>query len=174
MIFYFIGITGVGKSTAGKKVARKMGFSFIDLDALIEMRNSMRINEIFSYGEECFRLTETKALLSVNRYTKHVVATGGGIVEKNRNIEIMRKNGIIVLLKRPIDDIYKGMSFQHRPMLRNNPERFWQIYEKRKLLYEKAADLTYHLKGNPFDIDQISKDLCLYVKGEKIIDRLIK
>ncbi len=172
MLFFFIGITGVGKSTAGKRVAREMGYSFIDLDALVEVRNSMRLREIFNHGEDCFRLSETKALLSIDRASNHIVATGGGIVERVENIDIMKKNGIIVLLKRPIKEIFSGMSFAHRPLLRKNPDKLWEIYERRKPLYASAADLTYNLEGIPFNVDAIVEELKLYATGKKHIIRV--
>ncbi len=159
MLFFIIGITGVGKSTHGKKLARQMNYSFIDLDALIEMRNRMRLSEIFKYGESTFRLAESKALHSIDTSSRHIVATGGGIVEIEENIEYMKNNGFVVLLKRPIQEIYESISFDYRPLLRDNPNILWDIYEKRKALYEKAADIVFEVESGFFDVDLMAKKL---------------
>ncbi len=159
MLFFIVGITGVGKSTHGKKVAKKMGYSFIDLDALIEMRNRMRLFEIFDYGESIFRLAETKALMSIDTHSNHIVATGGGIVEVEENIKYMKENGVVVLLKRPIQEIYDTISFNYRPLLRDNPQLLWDIYEKRKPMYEKAADIVFEVETGFFDVDLIATQL---------------
>ncbi len=165
MLFFIIGISGVGKSTHGKKLSKLIDYSFIDLDALIEMRNGMRISEIFKYGENVFRVAETKALKSIDIKSKHVVATGGGVVETPENIEYMKKNGVTILLKRPLNEVYEGMTFSHRPLLKNNPKFFWDIYERRKLLYESAADLVFEVDTGYFDLDLMACEL------KKIIEK---
>lgn len=171
MLFYFIGITGVGKSTIGKRVAREMKYSFVDLDALVELRNKMRLSDIFDLGEDCFRTAETIALEHLQGKNRHVIATGGGVVERQENIELMRESGIVVLLHRPLDDIYEGMSFKHRPLLRKNPRRLWKLYEQRKSKYEDAADLRYFADGSGFDVRSIARDLLDYEHGKKLLKR---
>ncbi len=166
MLFFIVGIMGVGKSTHGKKIARKMGYSFIDLDGLIEMRNGMRLGEIFKYGESVFRLAETKALESIDVNSNHVVATGGGVVETPSNIDYMRKNGYVVFLKRPLQEIYDNMSFNYRPLLKDNPRVLWDIYDKRLPLYEKSADIKFEVETGFFDVDMIAKKL-LEIEKEK-------
>lgn len=166
MLFFLIGITGVGKSTHGKRIARRMNYSFIDLDALIEMRNRMRIGEIFKYGEAVFRYAETKALRSIDVNSNHIVATGGGIVEVEENIDYMKKHGIVVLLKRPLQEIYESISFHYRPLLKDNPILLWDIYEKRKPLYERAADIVFEVETGFFDVDLMVESL-LKIEREK-------
>ncbi len=171
MLFFFVGIMGVGKSTHGKRVARKMGYSCIDLDALIELRNGMRIGEIFKYGESAFRIAESKALESIDLNSKHIVATGGGVVETASNIAYMKKNGFVVFLKRNLQEIYDNMSFNYRPLLKDNPKIIWDIYERRLPLYEKSADITFEVETGFFDVDLIANKL---LEIEKNIDKYKK
>lgn len=167
MLFYFIGLTGVGKSTVGKRVAGLMKYSFIDLDALIEIRNGMRISEIFNYGEESFRIAETEALKSLDPKSNHIVATGGGIVTRPENIALMKKTGSVILLDRPVEEITKTLSIKRRPLLKNKSD-LYRMYEDRKNAYLSAYDLVYSLKEGYFDIDKIAADLLEIAKrGEK-------
>lgn len=159
MLFFFIGLTGVGKSTVARNVARKMQYSFIDLDALIEMRNGMRVSEIFEFGEDSFRIAETAALMSLDPNSRHVIATGGGIVLREENIEFMRKNGYVVLLERPCEEILKCLSLNLRPLLKENPERLFQLFEERRALYEKAGHIKFSIESGYFDAEKIASEL---------------
>lgn len=159
MLFFLIGLSGVGKSTLGKQLARRMGYSFIDLDALIEMRNRMRISEIFSYGEPAFRIAESYALRSIDTSSNHIVATGGGVVLSEDNIEYMRTSGYVVLLERTCSEILKSLSLIHRPLLRDNPESLYRLYEERKELYEKAKHVKFSIDSGYFNIDEIVNHL---------------
>ncbi len=159
MIIYLIGITGVGKSTVGKKIASKLGFSFVDLDAFIEMRNKMRIDEIFKISEDAFRICESKSLKQIKNNKNVVVATGGGIVERSENIDYMKNNGIIILLERPLESILETINLEYRPMLKENKQNIYKLYEKRKFLYNDIADLIYKSDGYINDIDTIVNDI---------------
>lgn len=159
MLFFFIGLTGVGKSTVGRKVARRLDYSFIDLDALIEMRNRMRVSEIFEFGEDSFRIAETAALKSLDPKSRHVIATGGGIVLREENIDFMREKGYVVLLERPCEEILKCLSLHLRPLLRDEPERLYQLYHQRKALYDRACHEKFSIDGGYFDADLIAARL---------------
>lgn len=159
MLFFFIGLTGVGKSTVARKVARRMGYSFIDLDALIEMRNAMRISEIFEFGEDSFRIAETRALLSLDPKSRHIIATGGGVILREENIEFMRENGTVILLERPCEEILKCLSLHLRPLLKEKPERLYELYEERKRLYERASHLKFSIDTGYFDDELIAGEL---------------
>ncbi len=145
MKVYIIGITGVGKSSLGKKLARKLGYSFVDLDAWIEIREELRINQIFQIGEDHFRDCETSALKSLLSYDDMVVATGGGAVLRRENIEIMRKTGVVIHIHRPISHIAGAISTKRRPLLQKNPYHLYELYHQRKPLYQKARH--YRIDG---------------------------
>ena len=92
---FLIGFMGCGKSTFGKKLANKLGYEFIDLDALIEATYNKSINEIFEFeGENEFRIKESKVLKTIISKQNIVVATGGGTPCYSSNLDVMISNGL--------------------------------------------------------------------------------
>lgn len=79
MNIYLTGMMGAGKSTIGKKLARKLHFNFVDLDELIEQKEGLPVTEIFNFrGEKYFRELESAVLKETANLTDTVIATGGG------------------------------------------------------------------------------------------------
>ena len=139
-----IGMPGSGKSTLGRMFAKKNGKTFYDSDAEIEKQTGMSIPEYFSkYGEDSFRAAETDVIKRLSLLGGVVIATGGGVVTRSENIELLRKNGIIVYLDRPISDI---KITSDRPLARNVDD-LKNKYDERHELYEKSADVTVAVKG---------------------------
>jgi shikimate kinase len=99
-ILYIIGFMGSGKSTAGKKLASLLGWSFIDLDKRIEEQTGKTIPEVFSqHGEDFFRNIETEVLKSLKSQTNTVISTGGGTPCHGDNMDHMLKTGLTLYLK---------------------------------------------------------------------------
>lgn len=97
---YMIGFMGSGKTTAGKKLAALLGWSFIDLDQKIEEETGKTIPELFSeYGEEYFRRVESEVLKSFKYNTDTVISTGGGAPCNADNMDFMLTTGLTVYLK---------------------------------------------------------------------------
>jgi shikimate kinase len=100
MLIFLIGFMGSGKTTTGRKLARRLGFEFADLDILIEEHEGMEITEIFAHkGEEYFRNVETKVLDSLLGLSRLVVACGGGTPCFHDNMQKMKSSGTTVYLK---------------------------------------------------------------------------
>ncbi|MFA4843213.1 MAG: shikimate kinase, partial [Candidatus Omnitrophota bacterium] len=96
---YLVGFMGTGKTAVGTLLASKKGRQFLDLDALIELREKRAIRDIFAQsGEPYFRRLEANALKDVAKETNFVIACGGGIVINQQNIKIMKETGIIICL----------------------------------------------------------------------------
>ena len=99
-IIYIIGFMGSGKTTAGKKLASLLGWSFIDLDKRIEEYTGKTIPEIFSQnGEDYFRIIETQLLRNLKSCTKTVISTGGGTPCYIDNMDFMIETGLTIYLK---------------------------------------------------------------------------
>jgi len=97
-----------GKSTLGKKLARLLGYRFVDLDKLIETSEGMAISTIFSLkGEEYFREIESKLLKEIHPNRSVVLASGGGTPCFFDNMDYIKKLGISVFLDVPASDIVK-------------------------------------------------------------------
>jgi len=99
-VVYIIGFMGCGKSTAGKKLASLLGWSFIDLDRKIEEHTRMTIPEIFAQrGESYFRDIESEILESFKSLSDTLISTGGGTPCHGNNMELMLSSGLTVYLK---------------------------------------------------------------------------
>ncbi len=95
-----VGFMGAGKSSVGRELARLTGLRLVDLDRLIVDRQGRPIKEVFAEeGEESFRGYETEALRSLADSDGLVVATGGGVVGRPDNWELMRRMGPVVYLR---------------------------------------------------------------------------
>lgn len=138
-----IGMPGSGKSTIGKALAEKLGKAFIDTDEMITESYGV-ISDIFaSKGEAFFREIESQKVKEASQKSGMVIATGGGAVLKNENVEALRQNGIIFFLNRPIDDI---MPTDDRP-LSSDREALKKRFEERYDIYVSSADYEIHVDG---------------------------
>lgn len=100
MLVFLVGFMGAGKTTAGKLVSSKTGFSYIDLDDAVELKAGKSITTIFKDdGQEVFRQLESETLRELVDQTKTVVAVGGGCPCINDNMEWMLNNGVVIFLK---------------------------------------------------------------------------
>ena len=143
---YLVGPMGVGKTTIGKLIAKKLKREFIDLDEEIEHRAGAAISWIFDVeGEQGFRRRESELLAECVQRSNLVVSTGGGIVlgEKNRNL--LKGSGIVVFLDASVDQLYeRTIKDKKRPLLQV-PDRKAAIRElknTRDPLYREVADLV--------------------------------
>ena len=143
----FVGPMGAGKSTLAKKLAKQLGRDFVDTDRLIEAEHGP-ITEIFdSKGESHFRELETAAFETAID-TAGVVATGGGVVLSSNNRELM-KRGVVVFLDTTQDAVVGRVNLEKRPLLKNNPDRWQEIYDQRLALYREVADIEVFTGTRP-------------------------
>ncbi len=140
-----IGFMGCGKTTAGKIIAEKSGYTFVDTDEYIEKKYNMKISEIFEkYGEGKFREMETLALCEVCGKDNCIISTGGGIVERfTENAEIMKKSGTVFFINPPFEIIKQRLSGDtSRPLLAEGFEKAQKLYKSRLPKYKDAADVV--------------------------------
>lgn len=132
------GMPGAGKSTVGKLLAQELNRPFFDLDEEIVRRAGRSIPEIFATdGEATFRNLETEVLREVLANQKGIVlATGGGAVLRDENIDLLHRNGKICFLDRPLEAL---LPTSDRP-LANSEEAIRRRYEERYERYCITAD----------------------------------
>ncbi len=141
-----IGFMGSGKSSIGRLVASRLGFQFVDTDALLVAREGREIAQIFaSEGEARFRDLEASVLESLGTRTRCVISTGGGVILREENRALLRDLGLTVWLTASEDVIFNRVSRTNkRPLLQTaNPrETVTQLLAARRPLYEAAAQFT--------------------------------
>ncbi len=146
-----IGMPGCGKSHVGSLCAKAMGRSVVDVDSEIVKRQKRTIADIFEKeGEEVFRGIESDMCAELGKLSGAVICTGGGAVLRNKNVQALSQNGIVIFLQRDIENLQLGNG---RP-LSTDMQAVKKIYEKRLGLYKAAADATVENKG---EIDKIAK-----------------
>ena len=154
--FILIGFMGSGKTEVGKRLAKRLGYTFMDTDLLIEEKTGKSISDIFSKdGEQFFRDTETQILTELSGLNKHIISTGGGIVTKKENWVHLKNLGFIIWLKASPVTIFKRISAEtHRPLLKvdNRLEQIKILMSQREQSYAKA-DLAIDTDG--IEIDEI-------------------
>ena len=155
----FIGMPSSGKSTVGKLLSEKLGRPFFDSDdCLAEELPTSIADYIKSEGEEAFRDKETEVIRRLSARGGLVIATGGGAVLRKENLRLLRKNGLIVFLDRPLSSLTPTID---RP-LSSSSDALSALYEKRYPLYCEAADLHLSVCGTPSEIaDRLIKEIQL-------------
>lgn len=139
---FLVGFMGAGKSTVGTILAQKLGYGYCDADKFIESRAGTTITQIFAeHGEQHFRDLESESMELLSAGAKQVIATGGGVIQRERNWDAMKSGGITIYLKAPIEVIWGRIKdSKDRPLLQvENPlDTARELLEKRTPLYEKA------------------------------------
>ncbi len=147
---------GAGKTTIGKILSRKLNYDFVDLDLHIEKEQGISISEMFEkHGEKYFRDVETESLRKISEKSNQIISTGGGIVIKDENWDIMRNSGVSVYLKASIETLFNRVKHKStRPLLNvENPfEKAKELFSSRESLYEKS-DIILDREGlEPGDV----------------------
>ena len=160
---------GVGKSTLGKIVAKKLNLKFIDIDLNIEKKWSMKIWEIFEIkGENFFRIEEEKEVLECLKKNKTVLALGGGAFISRSIRNSVLKNSLSFWLDLNLKAITRRVEWnKKRPLLnqQNAEEIIKKLYSKRKNIYKLA---NYKINCNKMTKDEIAKKIIFYYENDKI------
>ena len=155
------GMMGVGKSTIGKKLAKKLNYNFIDVDKIIEVKEGQSINSIFrNKSETYFRKIESDITLTELKRKNSVISLGGGSFIDNTIRRKVKKLSVSFWLDVPIEELIKRLSkSKQRPLLykKNISETVKKIYFNRKKIYNEA---DYRIK-------------CYSLKSEQIVEKIL-
>ena len=139
-----IGMPGCGKSTVGRMLARMTEQPFVHIDELIEAAAGKPIPEIFADdGEDAFRQLETRILVGESSKSGVVIATGGGVVTRLENLDLLRQNSIIVYLNRELSELITD----GRPL--SEREGVYSLAKQRLPLYEAWSDYAVEVAPTP-------------------------
>lgn len=137
----FIGMPGCGKTSIGREVAKKLSLSFYDIDEYIEKKTGKLIKEIFLDGEAYFRKLESEAIKEISENCPSVISTGGGSVKVPENMKALQKHSIIIFINRPIEKIIENIDISTRPLLADDINRLYKLYEERYNLYKSYCNI---------------------------------
>ena len=164
MRLIIIGPMASGKSVVGRKLSKRMGLDFFDTDDCIEKKAGAEISWIFDVeGEQKFRDREFEVLTSLIKKENCVISTGGGIVLRKDNREIIKKGTGIYLEASIQSQLERTMNDKHRPLLQraqNKEETLREIAKLRNPLYLKCSDIVIKETNNPNEtVDLILQEI---------------
>ena len=140
-----IGMMGAGKSSVGRCLQQHTGLARLDTDEMVAAQFGIPIAQIFEkHGEEGFRIAETEVLRKLAPVRPAVVVTGGGIVVRAENVDLLKQLGTIVWVTADEATLFERASRRNdRPLLQQENPRavFLDLLREREPLYRTAADL---------------------------------
>ena len=155
---------GSGKSSIGKILAKKIDFKFIDTDKLIEIQEGIKIKEIFnSKGERYFRDLEVKVLEKTLTTQNAVIATGGGIVQRQKNRILLENEKNVFFLNSSVNRQFERTKDSDKRPLLNKGDKFktlGELYKKRLSHYENVSRYKVEMddKTNEDIVEHIIKN----------------
>ena len=142
---FIIGMPGSGKSSLGRQLARALGRPFVDADKYIKEKTGRKPEQIIREdGEEAFRDIEEKVIAELARREGIVLATGGGIGEREETLPLLKQTGFLLYVQRDV----KSLSAKGRPLSEGDGV-LEALYRRRQPLYTKWADLLVN-NDRPF------------------------
>ena len=165
------GMMGVGKSTVGKKLAKKLKLKFIDIDQIVEKKEKSTIKEIFeNKGEDYFRKTEKKISLEELKKNNSVIALGGGAFMDTSIRKEAKNSSVSFWLDLNLKSLFIRLkNVKKRPLLNqdNLEKSVNKIYSERKKIYNKS---DFRIECGSMNINQIvNKIIKLYESSENKI-----
>ena len=159
-----IGMPGSGKTSVGRILAERLGMTFLDLDEAIQRAAGKPIPAIFAEdGEEVFRRMETACARDAAAGAGQVIATGGGIILREENMEALAVSGTIIFLERSVEEIC-GSDLSGRPLIGRDLNRVRILYDQRIGLYRRYAEITAGSHDAP---DRVAAAILLLLEGEE-------
>jgi shikimate kinase len=152
-----IGPRGSGKTTVARLLAGRLGWGWVDADDCLEARAGCSIRAVFAAeGEAGFRDRESAVLRELCGLRERVVATGGGVVLREGNRELLRRSGWVVWLSADAETLWRrlqgdGTTAERRPALTagGGRDEVAELLRAREPLYRACADLAVDTAGRP-------------------------
>ena len=160
-----VGPMGAGKSSVGKRLAKQLNRKFYDCDKVLEDRTGVAISTIFELeGEQGFRQRETKILEELLQLENCVIATGGGAVLRDENLQMINACGITIYLQASVNSqIKRTRHDKKRPLLQTQDRHatLEKLARQRNPMYEQLADITISTDSQSISasIDEITRKI---------------
>ena len=171
MVVTLIGYRGCGKSSIAPRLARRLGWSWVDSDDVVEQRAGCSISEIFEHeGEAGFRIRESEVIADLVQQQHVVIASGGGAILAESNRKLLRSAGPVVWLQVSVANLARRLgdrsSGQRRPSLTGKPiaEEVAEVMAVREPLYRDCATLIVDAESER--PEQVARRIAQFVTQE--------
>ena len=156
----FIGMPGSGKSTYGKKLAKMLQYSFLDIDKVVEKQTGIKLQQIIDkFGDKKLMEVEENAILNLGSIHHHVISPGGSIIYSLKAMGFLKKVSKIVFIDVPYEVIKKRLSSpEKRGIVGLKTKGLKEIYQERLPFYQKYANITLQ-SSDDLDINVLMKSL---------------
>ncbi|HIB87761.1 TPA: shikimate kinase [Candidatus Poribacteria bacterium] len=155
-----IGFMGTGKTTVGQQISKELWMPMVDTDTMVEVDNQMIIGEIFDrYGEGYFRNLETAAVRKVSKFKSHVISTGGGVVLRFENLNLLQENGLLFCLRATPEEIFERIKDEsRRPLLKDPdpPNKIRQLLQARQAHYQH---IEHQIETTNLSIEEVTNQI---------------
>ncbi|HIO46311.1 TPA: shikimate kinase [Candidatus Poribacteria bacterium] len=155
-----IGFMGTGKTTVGQQISKELWMPMVDTDTMVEVDNQMIIGEIFDrYGEGYFRNLETAAVRKVSKFKSHVISTGGGVVLRFENLNLLQENGLLFCLRATPEEIFERIKDEsRRPLLKDPdpPNKIRQLLQARQAHYQR---IEHQIETTNLSIEEVTNQI---------------
>lgn len=175
-----VGLMGAGKTSIGRRLAKRLEIDFFDSDHEVEVAAGCPIKEIFNvYGEDAFRIGEFRVINRLLDQSTHVLATGGGSFMEENTREIIKEKAISVWLKADLQTLVARVSRRtDRPLLEDaeaHHDVLSQLIEERYPVYE-GADVIVDTFDEPTNttVDRVIVSLAEYIRDRFPKDYVLK
>ena len=162
------GMMGVGKTTIGKRLAKKLNYAFVDVDKIIEKQEGESISSIFkNKGEDYFRKIEKQLTIIELKKNNSVISLGGGAFLNSSIRQYSKKNSISFWLDVPIEILIKRLKkSKNRPVIgkEKTNDSIKKIYFVRKKFYTKA---DYRIKCKTLTLKQIIEKILKFYENSR-------
>ena len=161
-----VGLSGSGKTTVARLLARRLGWRFVDTDQVIRRQVGMTVQEIFRVqGEPAFRALESETVADVCRRSRQVIATGGGTVVDDRNRATLLSGNLVVFLESSPEvlagRLHRNMGREPRPLLESGDlvERLAELGRLRDQQYRAAHHVVQTDQRTPREVVDVIAEL---------------
>lgn len=156
------GLPGVGKTSVGRLLAKKMSRNFVDTDDRIEEEVGMSCRSYYlKMGADAFRKVESRMILNYIGSGSHVIALGGGCIESESVAEHIKELGTVVHLCNDIDFLIQRKIYNDKPAYSKGAEDYQKLAERRLPVFYSVADFNLHLEGTtiPQAVEMIIREV---------------
>jgi shikimate kinase len=173
MNLYLCGMIGSGKTSIGKEIAKRLRWPFFDVDQIMEKEAGKRIHDIVAEeGWVSYREREYHIAKRLSRLDRSVLATAGGTVRYQWNMDVFDGTGVLVLLTTKLKTLVGRARMNDRPRvhpgtsLENDLSLLWKKYKDR---YEGVADFTYRTDRNKTVKEEAEEIIDLLKKRKRFV-----